>query len=153
MNGKGYGMPSSHAQFVSYFAVSMALFLLVRHRPPNPGVRRRNHTPMSMPERAVRSLFLFWVAIAVAWSRVYLNYHTETQVVVGCVAGALSAVGWFVFTGILRQTGWLAWAIETPVAKWLRMRDLVIEEDLSQSGWEKWDDKMSEQRSRSKKNS
>ena len=31
MNGKGYGMPSSHAQFAFFFAVSLSLFLLVRH--------------------------------------------------------------------------------------------------------------------------
>ncbi|KLU88310.1 hypothetical protein MAPG_07297, partial [Magnaporthiopsis poae ATCC 64411] len=33
IHGKGYGMPSSHAQFVAFWALSLALFLLVRHRP------------------------------------------------------------------------------------------------------------------------
>lgn len=31
--GKGYGMPSSHAQFCGYFAASVVLFLLFRHSP------------------------------------------------------------------------------------------------------------------------
>ncbi|RYP79521.1 hypothetical protein DL770_006621 [Monosporascus sp. CRB-9-2] len=141
MYGKGYGMPSSHAQFVAYFAVSLALFLLVRHRPPT-ARRRRNHTPMSMPERATWSVLALAVAAAVAWSRVYLNYHTAKQVFVGSAAGAVSAVGWFVITAILRQSGWLAWAIDLPLARFLRVRDLVVEEDLCQAGWEKWDDKM-----------
>ncbi|KAI8623789.1 phosphatidic acid phosphatase type 2/haloperoxidase [Xylariaceae sp. FL1651] len=142
MNGNGYGMPSSHAQFVTYFAVSMALFLLLRHRPPTPARRRRNHTPMTILERAFWSIVGLFVAFAVAWSRVYLNYHTEKQVLVGCTAGAAIAVAWFIVTSILRQIGLVAWAIETPLAKWFRVRDLVVEEDLCQAGWEKWDDKM-----------
>ncbi|KAK7754907.1 hypothetical protein SLS62_003221 [Diatrype stigma] len=147
MNGRGYGMPSSHAQFVAYFAVSIALFLLARHRPPQPHVRRRNHTPMSVLERALWSLLGLAVAAAVGWSRVYLNYHTPRQVLVGSVAGAVSAVGWFAFTSAVRRSGWLLWAMELPLARWLRVRDLVVEEDLCQAGWEKWDDKMTALRS------
>ncbi|KAK7954524.1 hypothetical protein PG996_015331 [Apiospora saccharicola] len=142
MNGKGYGMPSSHAQFVAYFAVSLALFLVVRHRPAGGSSRRRNHTPMSLPERVAWSLCGLGMAAAVAWSRIYLNYHTEKQVLVGSGAGAASAVVWFVITSILRQSGWLAWALDLPPARFLRARDLVVEEDLCQAGWEKWDDKM-----------
>ncbi|KAI1449890.1 PAP2-domain-containing protein [Annulohypoxylon stygium] len=142
MNGKGYGMPSSHAQFVAYFAVSVALFLLLRHQPPSPRVRRRNHTPMSMLERAAWSAVVAGMAAAVAWSRIYLNYHTEKQVFVGFAAGTVSALGWFVITAMVRRSGWLAWGLETPVAKFFRIRDLVVEEDLCQAGWEKWDDKM-----------
>ncbi|KAI2641706.1 PAP2-domain-containing protein [Hypomontagnella submonticulosa] len=142
MNGKGYGMPSSHAQFVAYFAVSIALFLLLRHQPPHPRVLRRNHTPMSLLERAAWSAVGLGMAAAVAWSRVYLKYHTEKQVLVGCVAGTVSALGWFVITTVIRRSGWLAWALELPIAKFFRVRDLVVEEDLCQAGWEKWDDKM-----------
>ena len=31
--GKGYGMPSSHAQFLGYFAASVVLFVMLRHSP------------------------------------------------------------------------------------------------------------------------
>ncbi|KAH8652396.1 PAP2 superfamily protein [Xylariales sp. PMI_506] len=151
MYGKGYGMPSSHAQFVAYFAVSLALFLLFRHRPVGEGRRRRNHTPMSMAERVIWSLLGLGMASAVAWSRIYLNYHTEKQVLVGCAAGAVSAVGWFVITTVVRQAGLLAWALELPIAKFFRVRDLVVEEDLCQAGWEKWDDKMTALKSREKR--
>lgn len=151
MNGKGYGMPSSHAQFVAYFSVSLALFLLFRHRPVHPGRRHRNHTPMSLPERAVWSVLAVAVAAAVAWSRIYLNYHTEKQVVVGCAAGTVSALGWFAITTAVRRSGLLAWALELPIARFLRVRDLVVEEDLCQSGWEKWDDKMTALKTRGKK--
>ncbi len=46
--GKGYGMPSSHAQFACFWAVAVALFLTVRscplppHTPPPTARQRRN---------------------------------------------------------------------------------------------------------------
>ncbi|KAI1853657.1 hypothetical protein JX265_004011 [Neoarthrinium moseri] len=150
MNGKGYGMPSSHSQFVAYFAVSLALFLIFRHQPVYQG-RRRNHTPMTMAERAFWSVVGVCMAGAVAWSRIYLNYHTEKQVVVGCAAGTVSAIAWFILTAAVRQSGWLAWAIDHPIARFFRVRDLVVEEDLCQAGWEKWDDKMVALKARGKK--
>ncbi|KAK5627082.1 hypothetical protein RRF57_002797 [Xylaria bambusicola] len=151
MNGKGYGMPSSHAQFVTFFAVSLALFLLFRHQPPGPEHRRKTHTPLTLLERVFWSIVGLIGALTVAWSRVYLNYHTEKQVLVGCTAGSVIAIAWFTITSILRRTGWVSWAMETPIAKWLRVRDLVVEEDLCQAGWEKWDDKVAASKSRNKK--
>ncbi|KAJ4389204.1 hypothetical protein N0V93_006667 [Gnomoniopsis smithogilvyi] len=182
--GKGYGMPSSHAQFVAFWAVAMTLFLLVRHTPSwkDHGYRpaqqngsngssssasggddvarqarkeaRKSswgqdwvmvetyaHRPWSFAERAVASVFVLGVAAAVAWSRIYLGYHTSKQVLVGTFAGALSAVVWYGVTHVVRETGLLHWALESPPARGLRLRDLVVTEDLSQAGWEKWEDR------------
>ena len=151
MNGNGYGMPSSHAQFVTFFAVSMALFLLFRHQPPAPEHKRNNHTPLTLPERVFWSVVGLMGALTVAWSRIYLNYHTGKQVLVGCTAGSVIAITWFIATGILRRRGWIDWALETPIARWLRVRDLVVEEDLCQAGWEKWDDRVAASKVRDKK--
>lgn len=180
--GKGYGMPSSHAQFVAFWAVAMALFLLVRHAPRwtdhGFGRRRRGaqqqaaattngtttatkrqrstagdpwggedwvmvetyaHRPWTLTERAIASVFVLGVAVAVAWSRIYLGYHTPKQVAVGFVAGALSAGVWFAATHVVRQTGLLHWALGSPPARGFRLRDLVVSEDLAQAGWEKWE--------------
>lgn len=153
MNGKGYGMPSSHAQFVTFFAVSIVLFLLLRHQPPGPEHRKQNHTPLSMLERVFWSVVGLSGALTVAWSRVYLNYHTEKQVLAGCAAGSIIAVTWFAVTTVLRRTGWIAWALEIPIVKWFRIRDLVVEEDLCQAGWEKWDDRMVALKAQDKKRS
>lgn len=201
--GKGYGMPSSHAQFVAFWAVAMALFLLVRHTPswtdhgyrpagaggsaaaaarrgqPNDtrGERLKNnnnnnnnkttnarsksaattrtnawgqewvmvesyaHRPWSLAERAAAAAVVLLAAAAVAWSRVYLGYHTVSQVLVGAGAGAACGVAWYVATALARRAGLLAWALESPVARGLRLRDLVVSEDLSQAGWEKWEDR------------
>ena len=135
MYGKGYGMPSSHAQFVAYFSVSLALFLLLRHVPS----ASTTHTPTTFPERTLLSAAAMFCPAAVAASRIYLNYHTPRQVLVGCAAGAVSAVAWFGLTTCLRRSGWLEWSLNTRWARRLRLRDLVISEDLVEAGWERWE--------------
>ena len=139
MYGKGYGMPSSHAQFVAYFSISLMLFLIFRHAPPK--YPSASHTPLNMFSRVGLSIMAIGCAAMVAWSRIYLNYHTPKQVLVGWAAGALSAVLWFAVTAIIREIGLLAWILDTPVARLFRVRDLVIEEDLCQAGWERWEEK------------
>ncbi|KAH6626210.1 hypothetical protein B0J18DRAFT_134854 [Chaetomium sp. MPI-SDFR-AT-0129] len=206
--GHGYGMPSSHAQFVFFWAVALTLFLVVRHRPvklgrvvsaaaavatanaapgvPGVGVaspaavstsatsadttiskadadptlinihrayltgglpaltssiEAYSHTHWTLPQRFLVSAGAVLVAALVAWSRVYLGYHTVRQVLAGCAAGVVCGVGWFTATYVLRETGLLAWGLETPPARWLRIRDLVVVEDLPQAGWEKWEGK------------
>ena len=134
MHGKGYGMPSSHAQFVTYFSTTLTLFLLFRHV-PHP---TETHTPFNLVQRLLLSIVALGCAAAVASSRIYLNYHTPKQVLVGCAAGAISAVLWFAFTTYLRRAGWVEWLLETQIAHMLRIRDLVVQEDLVDSGWARW---------------
>ncbi|KAK5993277.1 Putative dolichyldiphosphatase [Cladobotryum mycophilum] len=142
IHGKGYGMPSSHAQFVAFWSLSMALFLLARHKPAKESRGWYLTTGVwSFVERVGLSLAGLIVAGATAWSRIYLNYHTARQVAAGVSAGIAFAVVWFVFTEILRRTGLLAWGIGTPLARAFRIRDLVVEEDMSEAGWEKWERK------------
>lgn len=174
--GKGYGMPSSHAQFACFWAVALGLFLLGRHRPKQiqlqqqkreekkqkhvgngngnangsilfktltdsaTDLERYAHEPWSFAHRAVASLGALALAGAVAWSRIYLGYHTEKQVLVGCGAGTLCAVAWFGVTHVVRQSGLLGQILDFPVVRWFRVRDLVVEEDLPQAGWEKWEE-------------
>ncbi|RFU77807.1 dolichyl pyrophosphate phosphatase [Trichoderma arundinaceum] len=152
IHGKGYGMPSSHAQFVAFWSLSLALFLLVRHKPLHgkPLTKAKiweGGRPWTLIERLGLSLAGALVAAATAWSRIYLNYHTPTQVAAGAAAGLVFAVVWFVVTEILRRTGWLAWGIELPPARMLRIRDLVVEEDMCQAGWEKWEGKKTKTKS------
>jgi len=140
MHGKGYGMPSSHAQFVAFFSLTLTFFLLFRHVPKQPSP---SHTPLSMISRVLLSGLAILSAGVVACSRIYLNYHTPKQVIVGCLAGTVSAISWFIITTIVRQSGLLNWILDQYPTRMLRMRDLVIEEDLAQSGWEKWENKRS----------
>ena len=135
MYGKGYGMPSSHAQFVAFFSLSLSLFLLFRHKP----APSSTHTPTSFLERLALSIVACLCAGAVATSRVYLNYHTPKQVLVGCVAGVSFAVCWFLLTTVLRRCGLVGWALDHAFARALRMRDLVVTEDLADAGWGRWE--------------
>ncbi|KAF4536081.1 Pap2 domain-containing protein [Lasiodiplodia theobromae] len=137
MYGKGYGMPSSHAQFVSFFSLYLALFLLFRHQ-PHP---THTHTPTTFAQRLALSTLALASAAAVAFSRIYLSYHTDKQVLVGCAAGAVFALLWFGFTSWLRRSGWLEWGLELGLAKALRFRDLVVEEDLVDAGWARWEER------------
>lgn len=136
MLGKGYGMPSSHAQFTVFFALSLTLFLLLRHRPLPAS---SSHTPFTILQRAFLSLGALLSAAIVAWSRIYLNYHTPQQVFVGCGAGALSAIAWFMATEVARRIGIVDWILETSSARAMRMRDLVVQEDLVMPGWDRWE--------------
>jgi len=138
MHGKGYGMPSSHAQFVTFFSVTLAFFLLFRHE-PHP---TETHTPFSFFQRLILSVLGLGGAAAVATSRIYLSYHTPKQVLVGCAAGAVFAVIWFAFTTFLRRAGWVEWALDTYISRLFRVRDLVVQEDLVDSGWARWEERM-----------
>lgn len=137
MYGKGYGMPSSHAQFATFFSLSLTLFLLFRHT-PHPSA---THTPITFPQRVLLSGLALLCAGAVAASRIYLNYHTVKQVLVGSGAGAGSALAWFIVTGLVRREGWVEWALELEGLRLLRVRDLVVEEDLAEAGWQRWEER------------
>ncbi|RKF75229.1 putative dolichyldiphosphatase [Golovinomyces cichoracearum] len=138
MHGKGYGMPSSHAQFVAFFSASLTLFLLFRHVPKPPS---HSHTPLSLVSRIGLSALSLASAGLVAWSRAYLNYHTKKQIIVGFEGGLVFAISWFLLTVILRRNGHLEWLLEQNALRLFRMRDMVVEEDLCQAGWEKWESK------------
>ena len=152
-------MPSSHAQFVAYFSLSLALFLLFRHTPPqkdgttNFSQPSHYHKPLTYRQRLGLSAMAFVMAASVALSRIYLDYHTEKQVAAGIAAGAASAVGWFAVTYILRQTGWVEWAVDSWVGQVGRWRDLVVEEDLAEAGWRRWCEKGPERQRKRRGNS
>lgn len=135
MNGKGYGMPSSHAQFVGFFALSVMLFLLVRHV-PDPSL---NHSPAPFDQRVKLSIAVILGAAIIAISRAYLAYHTMGQVLAGFFAGMAFAVLWFLFSSYLRNTGWIDQAVDTDLARSLRMRDLLVGEDIAEGGWQRWE--------------
>ncbi|KAF2097866.1 DOLPP1 protein [Rhizodiscina lignyota] len=137
MNGKGYGMPSSHAQFVTFFSVSLTLFLLIRHQPQ----ASATHTPTTFLQRLLLSVLALISAAAVAQSRIYLNYHTPKQVLVGCTAGGICAVVWFIIVAYLRYSGWVRWGLDTDFARYFRFRDLVLTEDLTDAGWARWEER------------
>ncbi|KXT06733.1 hypothetical protein AC578_8510 [Pseudocercospora eumusae] len=138
MLGKGYGMPSSHAQYAAFFSLYLSLFLLFRHDPVNHPNASSTHLPTPFWQRLGLAMLSILCAGAVAQSRIYLNYHSPKQVYVGCAAGVGCAVAWFIVTSIARQWGLVDKLLELPPMKWLRMRDLVCSESLEDAGWERY---------------
>jgi dolichyldiphosphatase len=152
--GKGYGMPSSHAQFMGYFAVYGSLFLLVRYGPTRlsgapsaAGDSRKAAMKVQFPDNiippkaqgVVLSAAFIAIAALVAESRIYLHYHTPKQVIVGVCAGATCAALWFVATGMARGVGLVDWLLDLNVLRAVRVRDLVVDEDIWESGWREWE--------------
>lgn len=137
MYGKGYGMPSSHSQYVAFFALSLTFFLLLRHVPN----QTSPYASSTFAERAALSVLACIGSAAVSVSRVYLNYHTPRQVLAGYAAGVIFAIFWFFFTTYLRRAGWIDWALDTQLARMARVRDLVVSEDLVEAGWQRWEAK------------
>ncbi|KAM5331145.1 dolichyldiphosphatase 1 isoform 1-T1 [Glossophaga mutica] len=90
--GTKYGMPSSHSQFMWFFSVYSFLFLYLRMHQTN------NARFLDLLWRHVLSLGLLTAALLVSYSRVYLLYHTWSQVLYGGIAGSLMAIAWFAFT-------------------------------------------------------
>lgn len=70
-----YGMPSSHAQFMFFFAVSVTFMIHIRNKE-----RLKN--------------FTFFLACWVAFTRVHLAYHTVWQVIVGALFGCMFGCIW-----------------------------------------------------------
>ena len=137
MHGEGYGMPSSHAQFMAFWSVSLTLFMLVRHQPNENSHSWSRH----WGNRLIISVASILTAAAVAMSRIYLRYHTEKQVLVGVAAGTVTAVLYYVVTGWARASGLVDYFLERPEIRWLRIRDLVIQEEIVDAGWREWENK------------
>ncbi|CAG8433160.1 9561_t:CDS:2 [Diversispora eburnea] len=96
----GYGMPSSHAQFVSYFSIFAILYL---------------------------------------FTRIYLNYHTSKQIIVGNIAGILFAIGWFILIeNILRPLGLFDLIVNSEIAKYLYLRDSSDNENIIRIEYMNW---------------
>jgi hypothetical protein len=72
MLGKGYGMPSSHAQFVAFFAVYLGLWVVIRHDPWKTN-ESKTHIPTPMWQRIGLALAALGGAVAVAQSRMYVS--------------------------------------------------------------------------------
>lgn len=132
-------MPSSHAQFVAYFATFLSLFLIFRHDPHHHPHASNTHIPTPLWQRAGLAVLACGGAAAVAQSRIYLNYHLPRQVYVGIAAGVSCAVAWFVATSIARRCGLVDNLLDLPLLRWLRFRDLVMHESLEDAGWARWE--------------
>mmetsp|Transcript_22948 Transcript_22948/g.64484 ORF Transcript_22948/g.64484 Transcript_22948/m.64484 type:complete len:215 (+) Transcript_22948:75-719(+) len=85
----GFGMPSSHAQFMFFFATYFTLLLVTSNL--SLGVA----LPRGLPLRAAAVWTIFLGAVVVSYTRIFLGVHTWAQVIVGAMVGAMTAVVWY----------------------------------------------------------
>lgn len=130
--GGGYGFPSSHSQFMGFFASFMILHLHHRHQFGSTGIRLLDLLWAACVRCGVAGL-----ATAVCYSRYHLGYHTAPQVLWGLGIGILLGSVYYTLTEHIPRVypsslpGQIRRAIvDSRVATWLRIVD----------GWAIWAD-------------
>jgi dolichyldiphosphatase len=78
-----FGMPSNHSQFMGFVSTYVILFLLFRVKAPR-------------FEKLLLITISASCASLVAYSRIYLKYHSTDQVAVGLIVGMCFGVAWFI---------------------------------------------------------
>ncbi|KAK3919379.1 Dolichyldiphosphatase 1 [Frankliniella fusca] len=86
-----YGMPSSHSQFMWFFTFYFSLFVILRLTHTN------NYSHMEWLWKGLLLLGTNTLSTLVTISRVYLQYHTWSQVIGGALVGGTLGVSWFIF--------------------------------------------------------
>lgn len=105
-----HGMPSSHSQYMCFFAAYATWLAATRLRFAGPAGRH------------VSALAPWPFAALTMWSRVYLGYHTFSQVVAGgCVGLALGTL-WFHAVDRILRPRFAAWS-ESPFCRYLCIKD------------------------------
>ncbi|XP_069948905.1 dolichyldiphosphatase 1 [Cherax quadricarinatus] len=89
-----YGMPSSHSQMMWFFAVYSVLFLIFR-------LRHISNSMMELLWKVMVAVGLVTAASVVMFSRVYLLYHSWSQVLWGALVGVLLGCSWFMLTHLV----------------------------------------------------
>ncbi|KAN0061880.1 hypothetical protein ACQY0O_005874 [Thecaphora frezii] len=94
--GSGYGMPSSHSQFLGFFAAFFLAHFGLNRPPPMEkktivGIMRRAEHDAAMAAIAI-------LAAVTCYSRYHLHYHTPLQIVVGASIGTIYGCVYYYFT-------------------------------------------------------
>ncbi|UZJ56617.1 hypothetical protein CBS101457_005937 [Exobasidium rhododendri] len=101
--GTGYGMPSSHSQFMGYFMAFWCLHLY-RFRPGLTRARRSREEGQRIAlsligvlrsaEHLAAIAFIVALSLITAYSRYHLSYHTPLQILVGFSVGVAAGLAW-----------------------------------------------------------
>lgn len=163
--GTGYGFPSSHSQYMAYFATFLILHLYFRHRFVSTG-----YYIVDVAWLLLLHLALIGWAGVVAYSRyvnpyhlsiriltyhlnivvtfrLYLTYHSPPQVLWGVSLGIAFGVSWYSATELIptrmpdSSIGKLrSYALDHPISQWFRLRDgwLVWPDGGVEEHWQAW---------------
>ena len=136
-----YGMPSMHAQFMWFFAAYITLFICVRlHHNNNSSISER------FWKIAIIATCII-IAVLVIYSRVYLLYHTISQVLWGAFVGIILGTIWFIITHIV-LTPIFPIIASWPISEYLLLRDTTLIPNIL---WFEYTNIRTEARARSRK--
>ncbi|KAJ7117852.1 PAP2-domain-containing protein [Mycena epipterygia] len=128
----GYGFPSSHSQYMGYFASFLMMHLFFRHKFASTGYRI-----LDQAWRGVLYTALAAWALIVAYSRFYLRYHSIAQILWGFGIGVSLGISFYAVCELIprRQPNSLfgtlkSFLVQNPISTWLQIRD----------GWDVWAD-------------
>ncbi|KAI8577659.1 hypothetical protein K450DRAFT_251152 [Umbelopsis ramanniana AG] len=124
--GTGYGMPSSHSQFMAFFAVQVILYTHYNIRLDHPLVKWLLYLPTVI------------LALLVMYSRIHLGYHSIEQVLVGSSIGIAYSVFWFGLTEYVRSLGLIDWLISLPISQAIYLRDARAIDNVAKWEYEMW---------------
>ncbi|GJQ85621.1 hypothetical protein Trydic_g20171 [Trypoxylus dichotomus] len=136
-----FGMPSSHAQFVWFFATYVIYFVFIRLHHMN------NNTIMENISKILIISSSVLMALLVCIGRVYLQYHTVWQVLCGATIGALFATVWFALTYIV-FTPLFPRIVSWRISEFLLLRDTTLIPNVL---WFEYTNTRQEVRARSRK--
>ncbi|SPO27965.1 related to CAX4 - required for full levels of dolichol-linked oligosaccharides [Ustilago trichophora] len=94
--GAGYGMPSSHSQFLGFFAAFFLLHFYL-NRPPLLKPRTLINS-MRRFEHALAMVLIASISVLTCYSRHHLHYHTPLQIIIGLSIGLAFGATYYYFT-------------------------------------------------------
>ncbi|CAL1698556.1 unnamed protein product [Somion occarium] len=123
--GSGYGFPSSHSQWMGYFATFLICHFTFRHRFVSTGYPILDR----LRDFFLHAFIVSWSS-AVAFSRYHLSYHTAPQVLGGFSVGVLFGLVYYMTLEYIpsRRPTSLPGRLKTgllaiPIFTWFRVRD------------------------------
>ncbi|KAF7417709.1 hypothetical protein HZH68_000362 [Vespula germanica] len=114
-----YGMPSTHAQFMWFFTTYAILFICIR---------LHHNSNSTISERFWRIIIVaacIIVAVLVSYGRIYLQYHSTSQVLCGALVGVTLGVAWFLITHTI-LTPLFPLIVSWRVSEYLLLRDTTL---------------------------
>ncbi|CAO3596855.1 unnamed protein product [Absidia cylindrospora] len=124
--GTGYGMPSSHSQFVWYFTTFGTLYLF-------------NQIKLKSSVWKLASMAaMLTMSSLVCLSRIYLGYHTLGQVIIGSLVGVVFGLIWYMAMEGARTMGLVDMVLDTSLAQWLLLRDMRNIDNVLEWEYQNW---------------
>ncbi|KAK7095452.1 dolichyldiphosphatase 1-like [Littorina saxatilis] len=134
-----FGMPSSHSQFIWFFTTYLIFFIWIRVH--------RNYNFLDDLWKILVCVGGGCLATVVTYSRVYLEYHTFSQVLWGAVVGVTAGSLWFGLIQLV-ATPLFPHIASSPLGELFMLRDSTL---IPHVLWFEYTSSRSEARSRQRK--